>query len=411
MNVKTFTIIFLLLVSLTVLSCINPAEEVATPLKLSALSIKASTIIKVGSNESLTPVFTPPDATDKSLTWSSTAESVATVDNMGKIQGIAVGTATIKALASDGAFESTCEVTVTADPADPTDPANPIDPINPADSTLIYEQSAGNSWHFVGQSNYVNTYRGSYWIGQSMNLSQAIFHLNYTGNISAINYQASVWLVDVANKLELKTCLGTSAPVAGSAITADSWISFDFPSPVSVVSGKTVILVSRVDIENDDVVNMLQINNNYDSRDADNQQMNVHYAGTLLAGRRPGDEDQPEPFAVDIRLYGNWTSTASAAEYPAPPMRLVRTDLSDTAVNLSWVNNNVSVSVASYKVYRYVPLDASLVFIQDASGTSTSLTGLSGAANQQFVVTAVGTNGNESFYSDRARATAGETVR
>lgn len=32
---------------------------------------------------------------------------------------------------------------------------------------LTYEQNLGNSWHFVGQSEYVNTYKGVYWVGES----------------------------------------------------------------------------------------------------------------------------------------------------------------------------------------------------------------------------------------------------
>ncbi len=283
---------------------------------------------------------------------------------------------------------------------------------NPAQtSSMLYEQATGDSWHDVGRDNYVNTYRGSYWIGPSMNLSRAIFRLNYEGTISEINYRVSVWEVDLADKLRLKTCLGTSVTVAGSAITANSWVTFDFPSPIPVVSGKTVILISREDHTNESVANKLQIANSYDPADADNQQMNVHYAGMLLAGRGPGDEDQPEPFAVDIRLYGNWNTSVSAAEYPGPPMRLIRNDVPTEQVNLSWVNNNLSVIVASYKVYRYNPVDASLSFIRNVTGTSCSLTGLTDAAVQQFVVSAVGTNGNESFYSDRARALGDPAVR
>lgn len=54
---------------------------------------------------------TPADATDKKVTWSSSAPAVATVDQTGKVHAVAAGTATIKAVTSNGK-EATVELTV-----------------------------------------------------------------------------------------------------------------------------------------------------------------------------------------------------------------------------------------------------------------------------------------------------------
>ena len=59
----------------------------------------------------LTATIAPADATDRTITWSSSDGNIATVDG-GQITGIAVGTATITAEASG--FTATCEVTVKA---------------------------------------------------------------------------------------------------------------------------------------------------------------------------------------------------------------------------------------------------------------------------------------------------------
>ena len=66
-----------------------------------------------GTSSTLTPIITPNDATDKTVTWSSSNESVATVAD-GVVTALKAGTATIRAsIFNDRASASTsCEVTV-----------------------------------------------------------------------------------------------------------------------------------------------------------------------------------------------------------------------------------------------------------------------------------------------------------
>ena len=76
---------------------------------------KTSLTLTEGGSETLTATVKPDNATNKNVTWSSSAESVATVDNSGKVTAVGAGTATIKATAQDGSGKSdTCTVTVTA---------------------------------------------------------------------------------------------------------------------------------------------------------------------------------------------------------------------------------------------------------------------------------------------------------
>lgn len=93
--------------------------KAATPSKVLVTSIalnKTATEITVGSDETLTvSKVLPEDATDKTYTWSSADEEIATVDQNGKVTAVAAGTVKITATANDGSeVKGECAVTVTA---------------------------------------------------------------------------------------------------------------------------------------------------------------------------------------------------------------------------------------------------------------------------------------------------------
>ncbi len=87
-------------------------EEVAvTGLELSP----AALALKEGETGTLTAAVEPENASNKKVSWSSSDETVATVEN-GIVTAVAEGTATITARTVDGGFEKTCTVTVTEAP-------------------------------------------------------------------------------------------------------------------------------------------------------------------------------------------------------------------------------------------------------------------------------------------------------
>ena len=66
-----------------------------------------------GGSENLTATVAPDNATNKTVTWSSSDETVATVDNKGNVTAVKAGTATITVKTADGGKTATCTVTVT----------------------------------------------------------------------------------------------------------------------------------------------------------------------------------------------------------------------------------------------------------------------------------------------------------
>ena len=75
---------------------------------------KSELTLIVGEDATLTATVKPDGATDKSVSWSSDKEAVATVDEGGKVSAKAEGEATITVTTKDGGKTATCKVTVKA---------------------------------------------------------------------------------------------------------------------------------------------------------------------------------------------------------------------------------------------------------------------------------------------------------
>ncbi len=65
-----------------------------------------------GSREQLRATISPDNATDKSIMWTTSDSSVASVSEDGMVTAIGKGTAIIKAISSDGTISANCKVTV-----------------------------------------------------------------------------------------------------------------------------------------------------------------------------------------------------------------------------------------------------------------------------------------------------------
>ena len=98
-------------------TCNITVNAPAAPIPVTAIALNKSTaIIGIGDSETLTINYTPADAnTGKAVTWTSSNPGVATVDNSGKVTGVAVDTATITATSTtDASITASCAVTVQA---------------------------------------------------------------------------------------------------------------------------------------------------------------------------------------------------------------------------------------------------------------------------------------------------------
>jgi len=107
LNITTLTLIMV-----SVLFAVSSCKTDSVDLTGITLN-KATTSISVGANETLSIVFDPIDATDKNLQWYSGNSAVATVNDLGVVTAVSMGTTTISAYAqNNNKIVATCEVTV-----------------------------------------------------------------------------------------------------------------------------------------------------------------------------------------------------------------------------------------------------------------------------------------------------------
>jgi hypothetical protein len=74
---------------------------------------KTTATLKVGETETLTYTIFPENTANKNVTWSTSDQTVATVDNKGIITAVTPGSAVITVTTEAGDQKSTCSVTVT----------------------------------------------------------------------------------------------------------------------------------------------------------------------------------------------------------------------------------------------------------------------------------------------------------
>ena len=85
---------------------------VQSPLALTDAKLeKHKTRIELDKTDTLEVIFTPANATNKKVTWTSDDPTIATVDSVGVVKALKSGITHIRMVTDEGAFKDSCEVT------------------------------------------------------------------------------------------------------------------------------------------------------------------------------------------------------------------------------------------------------------------------------------------------------------
>lgn len=117
---------------------------------------KSTTSLEEGQTETLTATVSPTNASDKSVSWSSSNTSVATVSN-GIVTAVSAGTSIITVTTTDGGYTDTCTVTVTAPVMTQYRLTNTA---TPGKDYLIGNGDSGNIYLLSNEANGSRTLKG-----------------------------------------------------------------------------------------------------------------------------------------------------------------------------------------------------------------------------------------------------------
>lgn len=210
------------------------------------LNKKELTLVK-GASETLTATVKPEDATNQNVIWSSSNESVATVDQNGLVTAVGGGRADIAVESEDGGLTNTCTVTVTV----------PATRVTLTESTLALT------------------------VGEEVSLPGAVLAPADTTETVGWDIDRSNVVEIVGNRLRAKsegTAVVTAYPVGNKAITDTCTVTVTAaavtgitvtPASASVTAGGSVSLAAEVKPDNVQNKNILWSCDNSDIRLSD----------------------------------------------------------------------------------------------------------------------------------------------
>jgi len=135
-----------------------------TTVNVTGISVSPSASLAVGTTNQLSAIIAPSNATNQSVTWTSSNAAVATVSSTGLLTGIGAGTANVTATSVDCGFIGVCTVTVT--PSNTTCPNWQANTNYASGTVVVYNgqnYTSNNSWNGTAGDPYTATHSGSGW--------------------------------------------------------------------------------------------------------------------------------------------------------------------------------------------------------------------------------------------------------
>lgn len=228
-------------------SYITPAPE---HVDVTGVTINTTaTTINVGSTKTLVATVLPINATDKSVVWTSSDNSIATVTNNGMVTAVASGATVITVTTHDGGYTASCAVTVEVPSI--TTLAIKGAPVISAE-TCNYNAIGDNSedftssatWSIVSGSQYatINPNNGRITILNGANESNVTIQAEYVGLTATTNVTFTY-----VSGVESETNTESTVDIGGNTTTVTTTVT-EYTDGSSVEVVETVITDANGDL-------------------------------------------------------------------------------------------------------------------------------------------------------------------
>lgn len=267
-------------------TCAVTVTEPTPPVAVTGVEITPTEVsVEVGKTTTLTATVLPEDADNKTITWYSDNESIATVTN-GVVKGIAEGNTTITVKTQDGGFEATCSVKVEAKPIDlPTGITNRHEP-------EVYEKEKKEGGYNTPLTMFNQHEYEVFYAGRAPSNNLIAIRTTPVDKMTGIENQETA----TANFCEVDGWLTAQASsVSSSASDAVKKDEFEAASDLFKMAGQSIVLY----VKGYDQFSFYGMDKNVEMKNGDfkkNQRFQVFIDGTM----QPEDQCSKE---ATIRRY------------------------------------------------------------------------------------------------------------
>ena len=218
----------------------DESKPVVIPVTSVTLNKTKESLLK-GKTTTLTATINPTNATNKGVTWSSSNNSVATVDQSGKVTAVGKGTATITVTTKDGAKKATCTITVTEESKPVVIPVTSVT-LNKTKESLLKGKTTTLA-ATINPSNATN--KGVTW--SSSNNSVAI--VDQSGKVTAVGKGTATITVTTKDGGKKATCTITVTEESKPVVIPVTSVTLN-KTKESLLKGKTITLVATINPSN-----------------------------------------------------------------------------------------------------------------------------------------------------------------
>ena len=331
------------------------------PTKVTSITLSKNTAsLHVGETVTLTATVKPDDATDKTVTWKSSNDAVATVDN-GKVTAVALGEATITATTADGTnLSASCKVTV-----------------EPTKVTSITLSKNTASLHVGETVTLTATVKPDDATDKTVtwkSSNDAVATVD-NGKVTAVALGEATITATTADGTNLTaTCAITVNPIKAASITLSQTTAELFP-------GDKITLTATVLPENatDKRVTWMSSNSSIATVSEEGIVTAVAVGETTITAKTADGTNLTATCAVKvnpIKVSSITLSQTTATLYPTDQLQLTATVLPDNATNkgIEWESSNTAVATVSEGIVVAVAPGEAVITVRTTDGSNLSAT-------------------------------------